>query len=496
VKLKSPLHRTAAVLAGAIIGLVGVTAAAGPASAHNASVTGKATCADGKNVVTWKFNNDYPTGATVQDLQLPAGATPQPAIAGGDTLHNGLVLNPGDTEFTQVVDSAQTVDLSFTAYWAQPDQYTDPSTNPDNHAQVTLDKDCGKTVPPPCVSAKDAGLSHTFAVDKVGGTTIITLKPGTTICDDEKIWITSASYYAPKPQFDVPQYLFDSDHGYVSNDNTSLKLWVRTPPCYTQVDTFFDTQDQHNLLQSITANGPRYGNLKLGSPGAPGNRSVGPVAAYNGGDKSCATPASTSVPNCNGSQTINLSNNGKYDETFSVKYGDQVKTVTVGAGKGESVTVPASSTTATVSAEGMADQTYTWTAPKDCALPTAAIVNTCKDVTITVTNPKDVVTAKATVTYGKQTKELTVAAGSSAKATFAAGSEKYATIKFAGVDQELKAALKKLTCTTPVGNNSGGGTLAITGPAGGSIAAGAAVLLIAGGVFFFIARRRKVRFTA
>jgi LPXTG-motif cell wall-anchored protein len=141
------------------------------------------------------------------------------------------------------------------------------------------------------------------------------------------------------------------------------------------------------------------------------------------------------------------------------------------------------------------------TAPEDCALPTATVMNTCKDVTITVTNPEGVTPADATVSYGGETKKLTVAAGSSAKATFKAGSATFATIKIAGIDKEIKAALKKLTCTTPTANGGGGGgeggpTLPITGAAGGTIAGVAALLLIAGGVLFFVARRRKVKFTA
>jgi LPXTG-motif cell wall-anchored protein len=293
----------------------------------------------------------------------------------------------------------------------------------------------------------------------------------------------------------VPQYLFDKDSGKLSNTERTLKLHVDIPPCFTQVDTFFGTEN--DILPTITDKGPRYGDKKLGSPGAPGNRSTGPQAWYNGGDKSCVTPASTSVPSCDGSQAINLSNNGKYEETFTVKYDDQVKTVVVKPGKGETVTVPAGAGTVTVSAEGMDDQTYTWAAPKDCPLPTVDLVNDCTTVTVTVTNPKDVVPAVATITYGDQTKKLTVAAGSSEKATFDAGTATYATIKLAGLDKEIKAALKKVVCATPTtGGGTGGPSLPVTGAAAGTIAGVAALLLAVGAVLFFVARRRKVNFTA
>jgi hypothetical protein len=79
-------------------------------------------------------------------------------------------------------------------------------------------------------------------------------------------------------------------------------------------------------------------------------------------------------------------------------------------------------------------------------------VNTCKDVTVTVSNPDGVTPATAPVPYGQESKELTVAAGASEKATFAAGSAKFATVAFAGLDiKPIKATLKSLVCTTPVG---------------------------------------------
>ena len=498
MKLKSSLHRSAIVLAAAVLGLVGVAAFAGPASAHTASVKGSTECVNGKNVVTWTLYNDwqYDSGAKVENLQLPSGGDALP-VGGDDSsakLQNGTLLLPADSDnpsqvsFTQTVDQARTATISFDAVWSDHTDY-------DNTATVNLKQHCAPPAPK-CVDANHAQFSHTFDVNKVGATTIIKLKDGVTLCEGVQVPITSVSYYAPKPQFDVPQYLFDKDSGKLTNTDRTLKLWVATPPCYTQVDTFFGTEK--DIIPTITAHGPRYGNNKLGSPKTRGFLySQGPPAWYNGGDTSCVTPASTSVPSCDGTQAINLSNSGKYEETFTVKYGDQVKTVTVGAGKGDTVTVPAGAGTVTVSAEGMQDQTYTWTAPKDCALPTATITNTCTDVTITVTNPEGVVPATATVSYGKETKELTVAAGSSEKATFTAGSATFATIKIAGIDKEIKAALKKLVCsTTPPASGGGGGTLPITGAAAGGVAGGAAVLLIAGGALFFVARRRKVRFTA
>jgi len=58
VNLKSPLRRTAVLAAGALIGLSGAFALAGPASAHHSTVSGSAECdtKTGEWVVTWKVN--------------------------------------------------------------------------------------------------------------------------------------------------------------------------------------------------------------------------------------------------------------------------------------------------------------------------------------------------------------------------------------------------------------------------------------------------------
>lgn len=503
MKFKSSLHRTATIVAGAVIGLTGVVAFAGPASAHTAAVSGTADCVNGQNTVTWTLTNDWKddSGAKVENLQLPPGGDALEVTsngAQGAKLEDGFILLPASRKssskvsFTQNVDKAATATISFSAVWS--DYHTDGNT-----ATVNLKQDC--TPPdttPKCVDAAHAAFHHEFAVENGVATTTVHLT-GDNLCKGVDVPVTSVSYYAPKPQFSYPQYEYAKDTGTFTDTQRDVTLHVALPPCYTQADTFFG--DLSKIIPTLTEGGPVYGPAKLGTSKQDTEKagfpyySVGDHAWYNGGDKSCVTPASSSVPTCAGTQTINLSNNGKYDETFTVKYADQVKNVTVGAGKGETVTVPAGAGTVTVTAEGLDTQTYNWAAPTDCALPTATIVNTCKDVTITVTNPKDVTPATATVTYGKETKELTVAAGSSEKATFAAGSATFATIKISGIDKEIKAALKKLTCTTPVAN-SGGGSLPITGSAGTSIAAGAVVLLIAGGAFFFVARRRKVRFTA
>ncbi|HEY0534976.1 MAG TPA: hypothetical protein VGD29_25620, partial [Actinoplanes sp.] len=164
MKLKSSLHRTAAVLAGAVIGLTGVVAIAGPASAHTAKVTGESKCVNGDNVVTWTLNNDYQdtSGATVENLQLPPGKDATLVNPAADTptknltLQNGTVLlagngqdDPSVTQYTQVVDKADSATISFTARWTDDNYHQDNVT-----ATVNLDQGC---TPPtkPCITQDD-----------------------------------------------------------------------------------------------------------------------------------------------------------------------------------------------------------------------------------------------------------------------------------------------------------------------------------------------------
>jgi len=483
VKLKSAPHRIAIILAGAVLGLLTVTAGGVPTSANNAWVKGEATCVNGKDVVTWKFTNHYQADATVQDLQLPPGSAP--LSADGKDLHNGLVLSSGETDFIQVVEPSDTAKISFTAYWPQPEQGTDS----DNRATVVLPAGCGSSTSPDCVHAQDAGLTHTFKVDQTGATTIVYLS-GAHLCDTERINVTSVSYYTPGLQATAPQFQFDQDWGYVSNENPVLALWVKTPPCHTQVVTFVGAGNQ--VLSPSPQNAQLYGDLRLGSPRGPGSVSKGPPAWYAGGSPACVTPASTSVPNCDGSQMINLANSGTLAETFTVKFGKQVKTVNVAANHGQPVAIRAGAGPVTVSAPGIPDQIFNWSPPGTCVPPTVTIINTCANVTVLVNNPRHVPTARVVVTYGVKTKKLTVGAGFAAKTTFVAGTATYATVKFAGADHPVQGTLKKLTCPArAAGNDDDQSRWPVSRFAATVLASGVAILLIIGGVLFFLARRRK-----
>ncbi|AEV88205.1 hypothetical protein ACWT_7195 [Actinoplanes sp. SE50] len=504
MKIKSSLRRTASLLAGAVIGLTGVAAMAAPASAHDAWVTGSATCgSDGKNVVTWTLTNDFGTDATVNDLKIPAGAT-KPVDANGHELTEGYVLPRrqnnanGQAVFTQVFDGGTEVQLSFTATWPT-DNFTESS--PNNTANVQLKQDC--TPPAPVCEATATRFHHTFALVDGKWKAVVKLDDDSKLCNDEPV--TLVSYFAPKASDkdgdNWPQYEYEHASDTITDQHRTATLDVAAPDCNTQVDLFFGAEK--DIINPMTQNGARYGDRKLGSGSGLGGRSKGPQGWYNGGSKACTTPAVAPVSDCTGELTVNLTNNGKlgkYDVTFTVKFGGETKTVTVAAGKSEAVKVPAGAGDVTVSAPGLEEKTYSWSRPEDCPLPAVTIQNDCTNVTVVIDNPKDVTPVTAKVTYGDQTKTVTVKADSEEKATFKLTDVKFALVDFAGIKMEpLKVAVKDIKCGavgTPSPSPSGGPSLPVTGAAAGSIA-GIAALLVGGGVVaFFIARRRKVKFTA
>ncbi|UQU66199.1 cell wall anchor protein [Couchioplanes caeruleus] len=505
---KSLLHRIAAVAAGALLALTGAAAVAGPAVAAGpqTTVAGAAACNPDKGewLVSWTLTNSGDTFARVDKLRTEPAPVPELAngyliprrapsgTIGKVVLHQTL---PGGTPSATV---------SFVGIW-------DDAKDTDNTATVTLG-DC-TPAETPCVEPADATFHHDFAVGDGRATATVTLDDGVKLCHDEPV--TLVTYFAPKPEFSLPQYAHDHETATLSNDNRSVALAAHLPDCNAQVDLFFGGED--DIISEITEGGPRYGDKKLGSNNGPGSRSQGPQGWYNGGGKGCQTPAVEPLSQCDGTVQLNLSNNGeisRYAVDFTVTAGDFTRTVTVKPGKAETVTVPAGSGTITVSADGMADVTYDWKRPEDCEPPAVSVANDCETVTVTVTNPHGAVPAAATVTYGTESKQVTVAPGTSEAVTFPAGDARVATIAFPGLGIEpITAALGDADCdngggsggtpgtpttsptpgTPPTGGDGGG--LPVTGAAAGAIAGGALALLIAGGVLFFLARRRRVTFT-
>ncbi|GIE52941.1 cell wall anchor protein [Actinoplanes nipponensis] len=498
------LHRAAAIAAGALLGLT--TVLAGPAHADaptpQTDITGAAACVAGEWVVTWTITNNWTEQAKVGKL------TTAPASVPG--LDNGLYLyrrsesgTVGKNVFTQVLrGSPPSASVSFVAEWAK-------TKDRDNTATVQL----GQCDPPerPCVEKAQARFHHEFAIKEGEAKATVSLDGDVKLCAAEPV--TLVTYFAPKPQFSVPQYAFAHQSATISNEDRTVTLSAKLPDCYTQADLFFGGED--DVIEEITEGGRRYDDRKLGSRTGLGARSQGKPGWYNGGAKGCHQPLVQPVSQCDGTVDVNLSNPGeqtKYAVDFTVRAGDFTRTVTVAPGQGDTVRVPAGSGPVTVTADDMDDVTYTWTRPGSCPAPVVTVENDCKTVAVTVTNPRDAVPARATVAYGAESKQLTVAPGASERALFTAGEATEATVTIEG-REPVTVSVEQPDCDSPgdggpgddgSGGGAGDGTpgdggndggLPVTGAAAGVIAAGAAVLLLGGGVLFLVARRRRITFT-
>jgi hypothetical protein len=489
--LKNLLPRAAAITVGALLGLTTMLAGA-PAHADGPTtqtdITGTAECrtATGEWVVTWVITNNWTELAKVDKLKT--APAPVPGLDNGSYLNNrsrsGTV---GRMTFTQILkDSPAAASVSFVADWGKTKDH-------DNSATVQLGA-C-TTPEPPCVTKADARFHHEFAVKDGFATASVTLDDGLELCTPEPV--TLVTYFAPEPQFSVPQYAFAHQSGTISGDQRTVTLSAELPACYTQADLFFGGED--GIISPITGTSDRYDGLKLGSSNGPGARSKGPQGWYNGGTKGCHQPQVQPVSRCDGTVDVNLSNPGeqtKYAVDFTVEAGDFTTTVTVEPGKGGTVRVPAGSGPVTVTADGMKDVTYDWERPESCAPPTVTVQNDCEAVAVIVANPEGAVPARATVVYGDESKQLTVAPGKSDRVLFPAGDATQATVTFEGLEP-VTVAVDKPTCDGTPGGGSGdgggeggNGGLPVTGVAAGGIAAGATVLLIAGGVLIVVARRR------
>ncbi|MGK5738838.1 cell wall anchor protein [Micromonospora sp. URMC 103] len=499
IRTKLSLRRPLAVLGAALLGLTGAVALAAPASAHHTTTTATAKCdqLSGERVITWTIeNSEKDKAATLQTVTSDPN-TPVVLESDGKTPLEGVVIdNGGTTKAVQRVPAdTKTATLKLHSLWVVNDEKFD------DVGTINLPADEACKPAPKCVDASEASYSHTF--DGPKGTATVKLDGDLPLCEGSEQPFTLVSYFAPRPQFATPQYVYGTpDTDTIGGTKTEIELNVEIPNCHTQVDLIWGGKDE--VIDEITDGGPRYNDKKLGSPGAPGNRSHGKPGWYNGGDKSCTTPASTFASNCDGTVAVSLSNDGKdgkYPVEFEVK-GENgwSKKVTVEAGKADnSVVVPAENAgkvEVLVDGKVIENGTYSWARPEDCPLPDITTKADCKDFSLTATNPEGGLPVKVEFTYGGKTETRTVQPGKAETVTFKAGKDDSALVALPDLDMEMEAVY------APEGTCGGGGAggeepgLPVTGVAAGGIAAGALALLALGAVLFFVARRRRVRFTA
>ncbi|MBT8225706.1 MAG: hypothetical protein KJO75_09445 [Dactylosporangium sp.] len=216
-----------------------------------------------------------------------------------------------------------------------------------------------------CVTADEATYTHTF--NGPAGEASITADRA--LCPTEKQPFTLVSYTAPSSYFTVPQYIYDYETKTIDADTRSLTFKVDVPGCYNQVDFVFGSQAVNPLYGIV------YGDKKVGSSGAPGNRSVGPPAWYNGGTRACdPRPAATFTAQCDGTMKVKLTSGSgaNVDAVFTVTAGGKStiyrvpkgssKTITISASVADSVAVqdnePEGSTFSTVTGQ--------WSKPTKC----------------------------------------------------------------------------------------------------------------------------------
>lgn len=141
MKLKFPLRRTAVLAAGALIGLSGAFALAGPASAHHNFVKGKATCVAGEWVVDWEVQA---VGTTPKYKWTKVALTPSDT-----TIDNAdLAVNGKELDNNKVLTGKQHVpatktgsSLTVAAEW--------PSGKAEATGEVTFEGECKTTASTP-----------------------------------------------------------------------------------------------------------------------------------------------------------------------------------------------------------------------------------------------------------------------------------------------------------------------------------------------------------
>ncbi|GIF02973.1 LAETG motif-containing sortase-dependent surface protein [Actinoplanes siamensis] len=393
-----------------------------------------------------------------------------------------------------------------------------------------------------CTPAAQAKYEHSF--NGPAGTASIRLLNGP-LCDAQSFALVS--YTAPSAQFQTPQYVLDSSVKTLQPakkgelTESKLDFRVEVPECFTQVDFVFGDK----IINPLTDKSDRYGDRKVGSPGAPGKQSKPaqgqPQSAwYNGGSGTCkAEPVVEALPDCEGAVALKLINRSTFSESFEITAdGGFSKTVTLQARQEPAtVTVPAANAkNIKVTSRGKQLYSGSWQKPADCQVPEvgkpdAKYVSDCDGLTFTIVNPENGKDVTAVFTPNKGDAQTVTVKPTETKTvhfTAAQGLTVTVTGDLDVLNGEVKWT-KPENCTeqpnpgqssqpnpgqssssaspsasagsdtpgaTPTTTEPGGGGLALTGSNSSTIAGGAVVLLLVGAGLFFLARRRKVNFKA
>jgi hypothetical protein len=492
-RFQQTLRRVGVVAATLLIGAGGAVAVSAPASAtpetspFSLTITGEAGCAEGARQITWTVTNNHPE-LKARITWVGDGTnshTPEnPKVVGDIAKGNDLAAGATATGVEAIADEDTRTEpkLVVAAAWTANDGF-------ETFATVDL---TGLTCAPTCVTAENAQYTHTF--DAQNGDATVRLKGDLPLCEGEEQDFSLVAYYATDSAFSYPQYLHDAHSDTLWELNTQVELHVDVPKCFRQIDLVFGGED--GIINPIEEGGELYGDRKLGSAGAPGNRSEGPQGWFNGGRKSCVQPAADFVSNCDGTVTVHLTNNSKapFDAKFVVT-GVDGETV-VAAGASTTVTVPAEHAgdiTVTEATKKKTVDTYQWQRPEDCPPPTADFASTCDNLLLKLANPEGNTTVVANVTAGGETEKIEVAAGAEDVYEIPTDAGEV-SVTFEGFKETFTGTYAEPADCAAGGG--GGGGLPVTGPQAGAMAGGAALLLGAGAVLFMMARRRRIKFAA
>jgi hypothetical protein len=358
-----------------VLGLIAVGAIASPASAHTASIQGRANCetATGQYVITWTISNDFRQSAYRGRVNaLPEGsivALPDREIRPYGSIQ-GVQRLPGNSRSAGIeLDRVTWEDGTV--------------QDRDLRKMIRLAGNCGKVTVPPgtpntkppappanCVPADKVEFTHTF--NGATGTATVSLDGKKPVCAGGDQSFALISYTSSK----VPGAAlkkFDSSAGVISPKLSKLALKVKLPPCYTKVYLVWGSA----IIDPITTTGAKYGDSVLGSIGKPGNGSKGPVGVYEGGSAECTARPSVTFANTCDNVTISLINDGIQPAVFvgASKVGDGAykpfsDPVTVDPGKKATLGVnPALPGLSVKVTSGTFSQEHSWTAPAACANP-------------------------------------------------------------------------------------------------------------------------------